>query len=109
MRPAEKLVMIGGIKGMVFSINNPEIPLRSWYIEEKELMGDASHIAKAVKEHNIGIEEVVRMLAETYEKVSEVEKRSKLYCRYSNIASRFATIIHQAIREVKQSGLLSRE
>jgi len=106
MRPAEKLVMIGGTSGMVFAINNPQVSLGSWYFDPKELIGDTTHIVKAIKEYDIDIDEVVRMLTKVYEKVLEVEKQPKSFCRYSNIASRFATIIQQAIGEAKSMGLL---
>jgi|JI6StandDraft_1071083.scaffolds.fasta_scaffold40663_1 hypothetical protein len=108
MRPAEKLVMLGGTSGMVFAINNPQVSIGSWYFDPRELVGDTSHIIKAVKERQISIDQVVKMLTRVYEKVLKVEKQPKFFCRYSNIASRFATIIQQAIGEAKRLGLLKK-
>ena len=83
---------------MVFAINNPQVRLRNWYLDPKEMAGDTTHIVEAIKEHNIGIDEVVSMLKQVYEKVLEADKNPKLYGRSSNVASRFTTVIQKAVQ-----------
>lgn len=109
VKPAEKLAMIGGTNGMVFAINNPHYPLRSWYLDPKEMAGDTSHIVKVIKEQDIEIDEVVEMLTRVYDKVLEADLHPKLYCRSSNITCRYATIVQKGIEEARQKRLLTRE
>ena len=53
IKPGEKLVMLGGVQGMIYAIHNPEVTLRSWYFDADDLAGDTSHIVAAFRERRI--------------------------------------------------------
>lgn len=96
---------------MIYAINHPNTALKSWYFEPKDLIGNTSQVAEAFRERHIGLEEVIKMLSKINEKEKDgkIERNFNSFCKYSNLARRFSSLLRKAFGEAKILGLLKKE